>query len=170
MSDTVVNNSANGVPADTSGFFLDGEAPRLGAAPVIAAPPGERMPMTQAPAPVLLTDMPTLPVVSPVLTSPKAGALPGAGAVANPDAGEGGAPTPEHPMAHLMPSKSMPSEAGRRAAEIRAVRKAKAKKIKIGMIAGFLLFTVVVGPPLGRWLVNAINESGNTTTVDDTAE
>jgi hypothetical protein len=66
-------------------------------------------------------------------------------------------------MAHLMPTKSMPNEASRRAAEKRAAQKAKSKKVKIGVISGIIVFTAVVGPPLGKWLVDAINEAGDTT-------
>ncbi len=73
-------------------------------------------------------------------------------------------------MAHLMPSKQMPTEASRHAAEQRAIRKAKSKKIKIGVIAGVLVVSAVVGPPLGKWLVDAVNEVGNTSTVDEPAE
>lgn len=169
MSDTVVNDSpTNDVPTSTHGFFLDGEAPRLAATPTIAVPPSERINAPAPPATILLTETPTLPLVSPVLTSPTSPLLPGATTVA--DQGDADGIEPEHPMAHLMPAKSMPSEAGRRAAEIRAARKAKSKKIKIGMIAGIMVFTAVLGPPLGKWLVDAINESGNTSTVEEPAE
>ena len=71
---------------------------------------------------------------------------------------------PVHPMAHLMPQKAAPSEASRKAAEIRAARKAKAKKVKFGVAAGCLLVAVVAGPPLFKWLGNAINDAGSTST------
>jgi len=77
---------------------------------------------------------------------------------------------PKHPMAHLMPTKSIPNEASLRAAEARATRKAKSRKIKIGLIAGMLVFSAVVGPPLGKWLVDAINEAGDTAPVEEPAE
>ena len=64
-------------------------------------------------------------------------------------------------MAHLMPEKTGPSEASRRAAEARAVKKKKAKKVKIIVGVCALAFTVVVGPPLAKWTMNAINEAGN---------
>jgi hypothetical protein len=67
-------------------------------------------------------------------------------------------------MAHLMPQKSAPSEASRRAAEARAAKKAKAKKVKLAVAAGFLVVAVVVGPPLFKWFNNALNEAGNTST------
>jgi hypothetical protein len=70
----------------------------------------------------------------------------------------------EHPMAHLMPQKSKPTQASIRAAEQRAIKKAKAKKIKVGVAAGALVVAAVAGPPLWSWLTNAINEAGGITT------
>lgn len=179
MSDTVVNDPADaGTPADTTGFFLDGDAPRLSATPTIAPPPGGRSePMTPSMPTIqnLPADAPTLPAVSPVLSSPATTLLPSASTSADhSDSTDGSSEAvetePEHPMAHLMPTKSAPTEASRRAAEIRAARKAKSKKIKIGVVAGMLVFSAVVGPPLGKWLVDAINEAGDTTTVEEPAE
>ena len=78
---------------------------------------------------------------------------------------------PVHPMAHLMPSKqSGPNEASRRAAEKRAIQKAKAKKTKIAVISGIVVVTAVVGPPLTRWLVDAVNDAGKTSSVVEPAE
>jgi hypothetical protein len=82
------------------------------------------------------------------------------------DADESG--EPRHPMAHLMPQKSKPTEASVRAAEIRAAQKTKGKKIKIGIAVGSLVFTALVGPPLFKWLSNAINEAGDTSTEQTT--
>jgi hypothetical protein len=65
-----------------------------------------------------------------------------------------------HPMAHMMPSKSKPSAAAARAAEIRAARKAKTRKIQIGVAIGALVVAALAGPPLVSWLTNAINEAG----------
>lgn len=67
-------------------------------------------------------------------------------------------------MAHLMPQRIKPTEASLRAAAQRAARKKKAKRIKIGVLAGFLAIAAIAGPPLGGWLMNAINESGSTKT------
>jgi len=64
-------------------------------------------------------------------------------------------------MAHLMPEKSKPSEASLRAAEARAVKKKKAKKIKIIVGGCALVVTAVLGPPLVKWTVNAVNEAGS---------
>ena len=162
-------------PADTAGFMLDGDAPRLAAAPTIATPPSERPASLKLVAPMLTGEAPTLPLVSPVLTSSAAPVLPAAGASHHDSATNDKGPDtptgePEHPMAHLMPSKQMPTEASRRAAEQRAIRKAKSKKVKIGVVAGMLVASAIVGPPLGKWLVDAVNEAGNTTTVDEPAE
>jgi hypothetical protein len=179
MSDIVVNDPpAGGAPADTSGFFLDGDAPRLASAPTIATPHSERVkPMSPAAptAPTLPAGAPTLPVVSPVLSSPATPLLPSPTTVAEQAGTPGDVPAtadaePEHPMAHLMPTKMMPNEASRRAAEKRAAHKAKGKKVKIGVISGMLIFTAVVGPPLGKWLVDAVNEAGDTSTVEEPAE
>ena len=176
MSDIVVNDPpAGGAPAETNGMFLDGDAPRLASAPTIATPHSERIkPMSPvAPtAPTLPADAPTLPVISPVLSSPATPLLPSPTTVAEqastPDADADA--EPEHPMAHLMPTRTMPTEASRRAAEKRAAHKAKGKKVKIGVISGMLIFTAVVGPPLGKWLVDAVNEAGDTSTVEEPAE
>jgi len=197
MSDIVVNDpAAGGAPADTTEFFLDGDAPRLASAPTIATLPTERNPPAPSLAPSLappptmpgaptlsdapaLPGAPTLPVVSPVLSSlntplapdPTTAVEQANGAQPNPATDDAAvAAEPDHPMAHLMPTKTMPNEASRRAAEKRAVHKAKSKKIKIGVISGMLIFTAVVGPPLGKWLVDAVNEAGNTSTVEEPAE
>lgn len=190
MSETIVNETPgiDETPAaseTSTSFLLDGDAPRLG------SPRPMQPSLVPTPAFVDLDGGPTLPVVSPVLsdgapTLPSLPALPGAAAISGaglptlpslpalpgvpapagtaPSAGPGEEPTPErrHPMAHLMPEKIKPSEASLRAAEARAVKKAKAKKIKLAVAAGLLVLAVVVGPPLGRWLVDAINEAGST--------
>jgi hypothetical protein len=74
------------------------------------------------------------------------------------------APTepPRHPMAHLMGEKTAPTESQIRAAELRAAKKARARRNKIIAAVVFLVFAAVVGPPLVRWLVDAINEVGVT--------
>ena len=45
-----------------------------------------------------------------------------------------------------------------------AAKKAKGKKIKIGVIVGFLVVAVAAGPPLFSWLTDAINEAGSVST------
>ncbi len=227
MSDTVVNDSPTTATSPAAaGLFLDGNAPRLSGAPMIAAPPSGHaapvpapqvapiptpdtddaapdMSLPSLPTPSLPTttpDMsaPSLPTTTPDMSAPSlptsapapthlspdtpmsdVNALPtlpsptpATGPASVTDNGPKTTPTgePEHPMAHLMPSKAMPSEASRRAAEKRAIQKAKTKKIKIAVVAGMLVFTAVVGPPLGKWLVNAINEAGSTSTVEDVAD
>ena len=71
---------------------------------------------------------------------------------------------PVHPMAHLMPGKTAPSEASRKAAQLRAAKKARAKRIKFGVAVGFIVAAVVVGPPLWNWLTDTFDESGSITT------
>lgn len=159
MSDTAT-------PGSLDSFLLDGEAPRLGSAPVL--PPTQ--PVGQADAgvpPAVDGAAPTLPTPSlPTPTLPTvASAAPHAAAPAAPaDANTPAAPAaePRHPMAHLMPAKSQTSETSAWAAEIRAKQKAKARRTKIIVAVVFLALCAVVGPPLGKWLVNAINESGST--------
>jgi hypothetical protein len=63
-------------------------------------------------------------------------------------------------MAHLMPQKIKPSESSLRAAEARAAKKKKARKVKIIVGVCALAVTAVVGPPLAKWTINAINEAG----------
>jgi len=173
MSDTVVNASpASPAPAATTGLLLDGDPPRLG-----TAQPAPEMPNLPTAAPVITPstapEMPNLPTAAPVITPGSTPSLPTpapAAAPTNDSPSNDSAPTTgEHPMAHLMPSKTMPTEASRRAAEQRAAQKAKSKKIKIGVISGIIVVTAVVGPPLGKWLVDAINEVG-ATTVEQPAE
>lgn len=184
MSDTAVTPgdeiATPNVPANIpDGMFLDGEAPRLGSAPII--PPA---PMGGAGIVTPTTgdgSVPVLPVVSPVLSGPTDArfaaqappvpdtdlpTLPTAGPVI-PSSTEGEeTPTaaddaePRHPMAHLMPPKSKPTEASIRAAEQRAIKKAKAKKIKIAVAAGALVVGALAGPPFVSWLTNAVNETG----------
>jgi hypothetical protein len=192
MSDTAVSASNDttptpDAPAVPDGFFLDGDAPRLGVAPIVAPAP-----MGGAGTPTDSTESataPSLAVVSPVLTAPTMRpsddrsepsttgdatdlpTLPMAPA-ARPAVIEDHPVTQtepideqsEHPMAHLMPGRSKPTEASLRAAEIRAAQKAKSKKIKIGIAVGALVVSAIAGPPLLSWLTNAINEAGNTST------
>jgi hypothetical protein len=172
MSDTAVNGAPDTTTATGDphrAMLLDGDAPRLATEPIKApAPSGPMAPMPDAPTIEMAPGAPSLPLTSPVLSSTDAHVVPSG--TRNEDGAGGGsddasAPA-EHPMAHLMPQKSMPSEASRRAAEIRAVKKAKAKKIKIAVAVGALAFTAIVGPPLVKWLTNAINEAGSTSQVE----
>ncbi len=154
----------------TNGLLLDGDAPRLGTS---AAP----MLPNVAPATFSNVDSgPTLPVVSQVLTDGSAPTLPtlpaptlpspvpsiaeAATTVALEEAGK--VEERRHPMAHLMPEKIKPTEASLRAAEARAAKKKKAKKIKIIVSICVVVVTAVVGPPLVKWTVNAVNEAGST--------
>ena len=159
VSDTVVNET-------TDAFLLDGDAPRLGAS---AAP---MLPDVARPSTFSNVDSgPTLPVVSQVLSdgsSPTLPTLPMTAPTAAPittaaveSTTEAATGESRHPMAHLMPEKSKPSEASLRAAEARAVKKKKAKKIKLIVGGCALVVTAVLGPPLVKWTVNAVNEAGS---------
>jgi hypothetical protein len=156
-------------------LMLDGDLPRLATEPSAAPPPELRHQTGDLEGTIVMPDdAPVLPLISPVLTAPGIQAVPSGDqtdddttspTTEQTDATENG--QAEHPMAHLMPVKSLPTEASRRAAEQRAIKKAKAKKIKIGVAAGALVFSAVVGPPLGKWLVDAINDAGDTTPAEE---
>jgi hypothetical protein len=142
MSDTAAHGATTTTP--DSSFFLDGTAPRLST--------GQPTRPDRAPAP-------SLPVVSPVLASAESPVLPTLPAT-SPATTPAESAAPHHAMAHLMPEQTAPSESSRRAAEIRAAKKAKARKVKIGVVAGVLAVSALAGPPLFRWLRDAVNESG----------
>jgi hypothetical protein len=72
-------------------------------------------------------------------------------------------------MAHLMPEKSKPTEASLRAAQLRAEKKAKARRTKIIVGIVMLAIAAVVGPPAFRWLADAVNEAGSTKTDEEPA-
>lgn len=158
MSDTAT-------PGSLDPFLLDGDAPRLGGAPVLP-PAGTVLPAAAPVAAAPPLEMPSLPTPSlptPSLPDPALAELP----VMHEDtaATETAEPAePRHPMAHLMPAKSQPSQSSVWAAELRAQKKAKARRTKIIASIVFVVVCAVVGPPLGTWLVNAINETGTTKT------
>jgi hypothetical protein len=163
VSETVVN--ANTDP------LLEDDAPRLStsSAPMLpnVAPATSFANVDSGPTlPVVsqvLTDgsVPTLPTLpAPTLPSPVvASIVEAASAVALEEADR--VEERKHPMAHLMPEKIKPSEASLRAAEARAAKKKKAKKVKIIVGVCVLAVTAVVGPPLVRWTIDAVNEAGN---------
>lgn len=178
MSDTAT-------PGSLDSFLLDGDAPRLGSAPLL--PPAQpvvsgvpTLPTLPTPAPAAPSDaqveMPTvveaapalppldaLELAMPTLPTPS---LPTPAAATSPatldDPTAASPAEPRHPMAHLMPAKSQPNETSAWAAELRAKQKAKARRTKIIVAVVFLAAAALIGPPLGKWLVNAINESGST--------
>jgi hypothetical protein len=128
--------------------------------------------VTPAPAPAVVQDAPALPSTdvaaalgldAPTLPAPKPAAPTPAIPAELVDAVVAGEPEPRaHPMAHLMPEKTKPSEASLRAAELRAAKKAKARKVKIIVSIVAIAVAALVGPPLVRWLVDAVNEAGST--------
>ena len=174
------------------GGSTDGDAPRLPGGPIPAAPslpsahtPAQRstpmLPNLPPVAPPVLDAAPALPLVSPVLSDDAAmlPTLPSLPNFPNPSVGtphsdlqlpselidDVVAEAPEerrHPMAHLMPEITKPSEAALRAAELRNARKRKARRTKIIVGVVFLILAAVAGPPLVRWTIDAINESGST--------
>lgn len=107
--------------------------------------------------------LPSLPTVAPAAPSETTDSTETTATGATSATGEA-----DHPMAHLMEGKSKPSEASQRAAQMRAAKKAKAKKIKIYTAVGALVVSVLVGPPLWSWFTNALAEAGGTTTEQPT--
>lgn len=165
------NEFAPTVPDDVAGLPT---LPEVGAvAPSFDRERAEPVAPT-APVGLDLPNLPSLPTAAPVLAEPSGLPAPdadhhesasNASSEAPEDTGdEAAAPANEHPMAHLMGTNKPPSEASRKAAEIRAAKKAKARKVKIGVAIGALVVAVAAGPPLFRWLNNAINEAGSTST------
>ena len=132
-------------------------APSTPAPAVQASDPAPEVPVAEGAPSIPAPSLPTLPTVAPAAT-PTAGAT-STDTASAPAAGDG-----EHPMAHLMGGADKVSEASRHAAELRAAKKAKAKRMKIGFAVGALVVSGVVGPPLWSWFSNALNEAGNTST------
>lgn len=162
---TMRDSTTNENPVDA--FLIDGDMPRL-AAPVLpqATPAAQSTALLVTPealfappapgsAPLLKADTPSLPM--PVLAAP----VPSGSSPVASDDGEA-VVEPRHPMAHLMPEKSKPTEASMRAAALRAEKKAKARRTKIIVGVVMLAFTAVVGPPAFTWLADAVNEAGST--------
>ncbi|MEJ7801334.1 MAG: hypothetical protein WKF60_12495 [Ilumatobacter sp.] len=123
-----------------------------------SAPRPDRFPVDAPIDVATLANLPKLPQASPAVSVfetedgiTKVGPAPAA-------------PTGEHPMAHLMPARSKPTQASINAAEARAAKKAKTKKVKILVVVGALVVSALVGPPFVSWLTGAINEAGNTNT------
>lgn len=158
-------NVSETVDDTTNSFLLEGDAPRLSTS---SAPMLPNVPPASSFANV--DSGPTLPVVSQVLTdgsAPTLPTLPSPAAMAIAEAAsivalEEADKVEErrHPMAHLMPEKIKPSEASIRAAEARAAKKKKARKVKIIVGVCALAVGVVVGPPLATWTIGAINDAG----------
>jgi hypothetical protein len=181
MNETELSLAPSGTP--------DLEASAV-SAPSLPAPPAEprlgapMLPNLPPVAPPLLDAAPALPLVSPVLSDdapmlPTLPTLPSPQQLPDPSVGtprvdlhvpptlidEVVAEAPgerRHPMAHLMPEMTKPSEAALRAAELRAAKRRKSKRNKI--VGGVVLLSVAGagGPPLASWTIDAINESGST--------
>lgn len=139
-----------------------------GSSPVIGTPDIPTAPPPPEPVASAAPSLPTLPTITPTApTSPATTPTVSASDDGTETSTTVAPASADHPMAHLMPARSAPSEASKRAAELRAAKKAKARKIKIGVAIGALAVAAIVGPPLGKWFVNAINESGSTSTEVD---
>lgn len=171
---TMRDSTTNENPVEA--FLIDGDMPRL-AAPVLpqAAPAANPTllvtpdallaPPPPGSAPLLMADTPALP--TPMLAAP---VLSGSSSASTESSDDGDGPAePRHPMAHLMPEKSKPTEASLRAAQLRAEKKAKARRTKIIVGVVMLAFAAVVGPPAFRWLADAVNEAGSTKTDEEPA-
>lgn len=141
-----------------SPVLTDPTAPMQCGTDVFADMPAPIIPAAAAPS-IPAPALPTLPVAAPAV--PTSAAPQPDDTDDAPTAGAAGA---EHPMAHLMGGKTQVSQASQRAAELRAAKKAKAKKMKIGFAIGALVVSAVVGPPLWSWFTNALNETGTTST------
>ncbi len=171
---TMRDSTTNETPVDA--FLIDGDVPRLAApvlpkptpvstaSPLLVTPDALLAPPPPGSAPLLIADSPSLPM--PMLAAP---VLSGAGSSSGAsDDGDGdGTSEPRHPLAHLMPEKSKPTEASIRAAQLRAAKKAKARRTKIIVIVVMLAIAAVVGPPAFRWLADAVNEAGSTKTDEE---
>jgi hypothetical protein len=140
-------------PMHTSADLATAAAPATPPAPVAEAAPAT----PSIPAPSL----PSLPTAAPAVPAAPAQVTDAADTDTAQAPSQGDA---EHPMAHLMGGTSRASEASQRAAELRAAKKAKAKKVKIFVAIGALVVSAVVGPPLWSWFTNALNEAGTTST------
>lgn len=140
-----------------------GSAPLLGSTEPSHLP---TLPTTDSPVvPMPAADAPSLPSAVPPAPAPAPAARPSDDLFpAEPDVAPAStAVANAHPMAHLMPEKTAVSEASKRAAEIRAAKKAKARKIKIGAALVALVVAVLAGPPLASWVSDALNDAGSTT-------
>lgn len=112
-----------------------------------------------APSPVLAEGAPSIPAPSLPTAAPTPPPAPEAETTTAPATDSG-----EHPMAHLMgDTGSAPNEASKRAAQLRAEKKAKAKKMKIYFAIGAVVVSAVAGPPLWSWFTNALDEVGTST-------
>lgn len=75
---------------------------------------------------------------------------------------------PHHPMAHLMPQRTKPTEAQVRANELRSWKKKKARRAKVLVVVAAVAIGAFAGPPLAAWVIEAVNEPGTTPDQTDT--
>jgi hypothetical protein len=141
-----------------SPVLTDPSAPMQSGTDVFADMPAPAIPAAAAPA-IPAPELPTLPAAAPAVPTSAAPQLDDTAGKSTSDMADA-----EHPMAHLMGGPTQVSQASQRAAELRAAKKAKAKKLKIGFAIGAVVVTAAVGPPLWSWFTDALNEAGNTST------
>jgi len=159
-AEPTVVESPPGPPVETILPSLPPAGAVRAAPPAPAAAPPEAAPIVALTA---LDDLPTLPT----LPTPAPATAPGlAQSAPATDGGDSAAEGPQHPMAHLLAAKPQ-TAASKRAADLRAARKKRSKRIKLTCAAVFLAVGAIAGPPLGKWLVDAINESGSVEQPED---
>ena len=67
-------------------------------------------------------------------------------------------------------AESQAKEDKKKASTAKDIQKAKAKKTKIGVISAVVVVSAIVGPPLARWVIDAVNEAGNVSSVVEPAD
>jgi hypothetical protein len=151
----------------------ENELPRLGEPGVVTRPAAVSAPveptfdvsaLQSADAPVLPTAQPqAAPVQVPHAEPATPDGTAPAATPATPDTDEDKPAQRDHPMAHLMGTTAPATEASKRAAEIRAEMKKRSKRVKLAVITGFVAATAAAVVFVGPWLVDAVNEAGDTT-------
>jgi hypothetical protein len=132
------------------------------AGPLLPTLPAANPPATSAPQ----TASPALPTASSVFTDHPIPSTPATAAdeAAPPAPATEDADGSEHPMADLMATTAAAREASKRAAEARAEITAKTRRTKIIIVSVALAIGVVVGPFVGMWVIDAVNDAGSTST------
>lgn len=149
----------------------EAELPRLGEPGVVAPLPAVTVEPTFEVSEVQGSDapvLPSLPTAQPhaaptQVTAPEPATPDDTAPAATPDTDEDEPVQRDHPMAHLMGTTAPATEASKRAAEVRAEMRKRSKRVKLAVIAGFIAATAAAVIYVGPWLVDAVNEAGNTT-------
>lgn len=141
--------------------------PELGTAPSLAPLPSPVTPAPDTEVPAWARAVPTTEV-APLLPPAPPMVTPAPTPVPEPEAEQ---PEPTRLTAALdaagaravVPTSQ--TEAGRRAAELRAARRRRAQRIKIGLAFAFLAAIALAGPPAARWIADQVNGDGDTPSV-----